>query len=133
MKNLLFMLILIVFFNSSLLAQDSKPSKASLDVVQEILEQNTKKAQQAEILGSFYQQLSDEVIVVDSLINEMLNPANTRGRCTAECSNGTSVSCSGSPCTGVDNSGCGSVNPDPDEEGAVIITVELCDDEVFIE
>ncbi len=125
MKSLFLVLIFTVLVSSNLLAQSKSSNQVSLDAVQTLLEQSEKKAAELETLENFYNRLSAELILTDGLVDAMLNPANTRfGGATADCADGTSVSCSGTTCTSTDNVGCACASSDG--EGGTVLDWGFC-------
>lgn len=124
MKNLFFVLIVVTFLSSNLLAQDKPVGQASLGQVQSLIDQNEAKAKQVESLESLYKRLSAEVVIADAVIDEILNPTNNRSRCIADCDDGSSVECSGDICVALDGIGCGSNSGGPN-------TIIICEDDVI--
>ncbi len=104
MKKLFVLILISIGVCCSASAQDKPTEQHDIQAIQQA---NEAKLDQLESLQQLYQRLSAEVILDEALLDAIIGggPA-TRASCTADCPDGTTVTCTGDPCVAIDGVGC---------------------------
>lgn len=113
MKNILVIILIGLFLGSNVFAQNKPTTQSPQNGVSALQQMNEAKLSQLETLEELYSRLSAEIVLGDALVDTILKGTATRARCTAECDDGTTVTCSGDPCVAIDGVGCGSGDGGP--------------------
>lgn len=122
MNRIVLMLFLSLAFSVNIFAQAENFGKGKINQAETLLELNEKKVAALEAMEEFYARISNEVSLLNLQIKEINNGFNNRfGAAGAQCSDGSTLLCSGEVCVAEDDVGCACAS------GGVINDIQPCD------